>query len=138
VRLLAPFLMFCGDQQGKAEEAIEWYCTIFESSRIISIERYGPDEGEPEGSVRRATFELGGRRLMAIDSAGPHQFGFTPAISLWVECSTREEIDRVAAALADGGAVLMPLDAYDFSPRFCWIADRYGVSWQLDLLEQHG
>jgi len=135
MRDLIPFLMFCGDVQGKAEEAIEWYCSIFDDAKVLRIDRYGPDEGQPEGAVRTAAFQIGGHTVMAIDSAGPHDFTFTPAMSLWIECSSVEEIDRVAAALAEGGAVLMPLDSYGFSARFCWVADRYGVSWQLNLAE---
>jgi predicted 3-demethylubiquinone-9 3-methyltransferase (glyoxalase superfamily) len=133
MRDLVPFLMFCGEQHGKAEEAINWYCTIFERSRIVAIDRYGPGESDPEGTVRVATFEVGGHRMMAIDSAAPHAFAFTPAISLWVECSSRDEIERVAKVLSADGAMLMPLDDYGFSEQYCWVRDRYGVTWQLNL-----
>jgi len=85
--------------------------------------------------VRTAVFEIGGHRMMAIDSAAAHQFTFTPAISLWVECSSPEEIERVSTALADGGSMLMPLGDYGFSKQFCWGADRYGVTWQLNLAQ---
>src|SRR5206468_4180907 len=51
VRALTPFLMFCGDQHGKAEEAIRWYCSIFDDSRVVSIDHYGPGDAEPEGTV---------------------------------------------------------------------------------------
>jgi predicted 3-demethylubiquinone-9 3-methyltransferase (glyoxalase superfamily) len=125
--------MFCGDQHGKAEEAISWYCSIFEQSRVIDISYYGPDDAEPKGTVRTAVFELGGHRFMAIDSAAPHAFTFTPAISIWVDCSTLEEIDRLAASLSGGGATLMPLGDYGFSTAFTWVADRYGVTWQLNF-----
>lgn len=125
--------MFCGDQHGKAEEAITWYCSIFENSRVVDIDRYGPEGPDPEGTVRVATFELGGHRVMAIDSAAPHAFTFTPAISLWIECASAEEIERVSAALGENGTMLMPLDNYGFSPQFCWVADRYGVTWQLNF-----
>ena len=127
--------MFCGDQHGKAEEAIDWYCSIFDDSQVVSIDRYGPDSPEPEGTVRVATFELGGRPVMAIDSSAPHAFTFTPAISLWIDCSSQEEIERLSAALSEGGHFLMPLDNYGFSPQFCWVADRYGVTWQLNRAE---
>lgn len=133
VRALTPFLMFCGDQHGKAEEAINFYCAVFEDSRVVSIDRYGAgDPIGPEGTVRVATFELGGNSMMAIDSSAPHAFTFTPAISIWIECSSDEEIERAAGSLADGGQFLMPLGAYPFSPKFCWVADRYGVTWQLN------
>ena len=128
--------MFCGDQHGKAEEAIDHYCSLIKGSRVVDIDRYGPDDPMgPEGTVRVATFELGGNVVKAIDSAAPHAFTFTPAISLWVECDSVEEIDRLAEGLADGGQFLMPLGEYPFSPRFCWVADRYGVTWQLTLVE---
>jgi predicted 3-demethylubiquinone-9 3-methyltransferase (glyoxalase superfamily) len=133
MQTLIPFLMFCGAQHGMAEEAIELYCSIFDDSRIVTIERYGPDEVEPEGTVRLAEFEIGGHPVRAIDSGGPHEFTFTPAISLWVDCSSRGELERVAAAFAVGGAMLMPVGSYGFSELFCWVADRYGVTWQLNL-----
>jgi predicted 3-demethylubiquinone-9 3-methyltransferase (glyoxalase superfamily) len=130
---LIPFLMFCGEQQGKAEEAIKWYCSLFEDSRLISIDYYGPGEPEPEGTVRIAQFEIGGHPVKAIDSAGPHAFTFTPAISLWIDCTSREELEQLASSLADGGMALMPVGSYGFSTLFCWVADRFGVTWQLNL-----
>jgi len=82
-----------------------------------------------------ASFELGGKPMMAIDSAAPHQFTFTPAISMWVDCSSSGEIERLSAALGDGGRALMPLGNYGFSRQFCWLADRFGVTWQLNLAD---
>lgn len=70
---------------------------------------------------------------MAIDSAIKHQFTFTPAISLFVTCETEAEIDRAHAALSEGGGVLMPLDTYPFARKFAWVADKFGVMWQLSL-----
>jgi predicted 3-demethylubiquinone-9 3-methyltransferase (glyoxalase superfamily) len=136
MRSLIPFLLFCGEQHGKAEEAIELYCSLFDDSRVVSIERYGPGENEPEGSVRVAEFELGGHSMKAIESALGHDFTFTPAISLWVDCSTREELERLARGLEVGGAMLMPVGDYGFSELFCWVADRYGVTWQLNLARE--
>ncbi len=133
MRDLVTFLMFCGNQHGKAEEAVTWYCSIFPDSRIAQLDRYGPHEEEPEGTVRLVSFELGGRSMMAIDSAGPHHFTFTPAISMWVECSSPAEIEMLTTTLAEGGTALMPLGNYGFSRQFSWTADRYGVTWQLNL-----
>ena len=133
MRTLVPFLMFCGEHQGQAEEAITFYCSLFEGSRIVSIDRYGSGEGEPEGTVRVAEFELGGHTMKAIDSAGPHQFTFTPAISLWIDCSSRDELEQLSTALGEGGTMLMPVGSYGFSELFCWVADRFGVTWQLNL-----
>ena len=70
---------------------------------------------------------------MVSDSPAVHAFDFTPSTSLFVTCESVAQIDRLFAALADGGAVMMPLDAYPFSRRFGWVADRFGVSWQLSL-----
>lgn len=128
-----PFLMFCGDQQGRAAAALELYCSVFADARIVSIDRYGPGEPEPEGTVRLAELELGGNTIKAIDNSGPHDFTFTPAISLWVDCSSKEELERAAAALADGGTTFMPVGDYGFSPLFAWVGDRFGVTWQLNL-----
>jgi predicted 3-demethylubiquinone-9 3-methyltransferase (glyoxalase superfamily) len=71
-----------------------------------------------------------------IDSSVRHDFTFTPAISLYVTCHSEEEVDRLCERLAEGGQVLMPLNAYPFSEKFAWVSDRYGVSWQLTLDRQ--
>jgi predicted 3-demethylubiquinone-9 3-methyltransferase (glyoxalase superfamily) len=75
VRDLVPFLMFCGDHHGKAAEALTWYRSVFADSRIVHVERYGPDEDQPEGSVRLASFEVrrssGCRPPSVIPSGAP-------------------------------------------------------------------
>ncbi len=126
--------MFVGEQAGKAEEAITFYTSLFRNSKIVSIERYGADEHEPEGSVKVAKFTLNGVEHRAIDSHLEHQFTFTPAISLFVECESMAELKEVHQALTDQGSELMPLDDYGFSKQFSWVSDRYGVSWQLNLV----
>jgi predicted 3-demethylubiquinone-9 3-methyltransferase (glyoxalase superfamily) len=68
---------------------------------------------------------------MAMDSHIPNEFTFTPASSFFVNCDDEAEIDRLFAALSEGGSVLMPLDAYPFAARYAWVQDRFGVSWQL-------
>lgn len=123
------FLMF----EGKAEAAMNFYTSLFAGSKIDHIARYGAGEAGPEGSVMMAAFSLGGQQFMASDSYVQHAFTFTPAISIWVNCESEAEIERAFAALAEGGAVLMPLDAYPFSKKFGWVQDRFGVSWQLTL-----
>jgi predicted 3-demethylubiquinone-9 3-methyltransferase (glyoxalase superfamily) len=62
-----------------------------------------------------------------------HDFTFTPAMSLYVHCDTEDEIGHLFAALSENGKILMPLGAYDFSPKFRWVADRFGVAWQFTL-----
>lgn len=126
---VATFLMFTG----QAEEAINLYTSLFADSRILSITRYGANEGGKEGTVMEATFSLSGPVFMAIDSPPMHAFTFTPSISLWVNCDSEDEVDRVFARLAEGGIELMPLQEYPFSKRYGWVQDRFGVSWQLTV-----
>src|SRR5262245_6022135 len=126
---ITTFLMF----EGKAEEAMSFYVSLFKNSNIIAISRYGPGEPGAEGSVKQARFSLNGRELMCIDSPVKHGFTFTPAMSLFVDCETEDQIDTLFARLSEGGKILMPLGQYPFSRKFAWLADRYGVSWQLNL-----
>lgn len=126
---VTTFLMF----EGQAEEAMTFYISLFPDSGIQQIRRYGPEGPGREGSVLHAVFTLAGRPHMAIDSPSPHAFTFTPSMSLFVTCESEAELDRLFAALSEGGEVLMPRDNYGFSRRFAWVADRFKVSWQLNL-----
>jgi len=126
---ITTFLMFTG----QAEAAMNQYMSLFKQSAMLNITRYGVNEAGAEGTVQHATFTLNGQEFMCIDSAPVHEFTFTPSMSLYVRCTTEEEIDRVFAALAQDGQILMPLDRYPFSQRFGWLSDRFGVSWQLSL-----
>ena len=128
---IATFLMFVGDQYGKAEEAMELYVSTFADGRVNEVERRGEDDTDT--GIKFASFSIAGRDLVAIDSGAAHQFGFTPAISLLVDFDDRAELDGAHAKLVEGGTELMPLQEYPFSPRFAWVQDRYGVSWQLRL-----
>ena len=112
---ITTFLTF-NDQ---AEAAANLYVSVFPRSRIVEIQRYPEGGPAPAGSVMTVTFELDGRRYIALNG-GPH-FTFTPGISLHVECETQEEIDRYWAKLTDGGQEVQ-----------CgWVTDRFGVSWQV-------
>ncbi|PLK44857.1 VOC family protein [Emticicia sp. TH156] len=126
------FLMFVGEQYGKAEEAIRFYVSLFKDSAIQHIEHYETDEpGGHKGKVKHATFTLAGQTYMAIDSSFAHQFSFTPAVSVYVNCETEEEIDALYSSLSEGGMIMMPLGEYPFSKKFAFIADKFGLSWQL-------
>ena len=125
-----PFLMFQG---GVAQAALDLYLATFPDSREVRVERYAKGEPGPEGTIKVARFTLCGREFMCSDSPIKHAFTFTPASSTFVDFDTAEELDRVFSILADGGQVLMPVDNYGFSPRFGWLNDRFGVSWQLNL-----
>jgi predicted 3-demethylubiquinone-9 3-methyltransferase (glyoxalase superfamily) len=126
---VTPFLMF----DGKAEEAMNFYVSLIKNSSITGIKRYGPGEAGTEGSVMQATFTLADQSFMCIDSPVKHAFSFTPAMSLFVECESEADIDRLFSELSKGGQILMPLGNYPFAKKFAWLSDRFGVSWQLIL-----
>jgi len=126
---LTTFLMF----DGRAEEAMTLYTSLFADSQVLSVTRYGPNEAGAEGSVQHATFSLAGQQFMCIDSYVSHPFSFTPATSIYVQCADDAEIERLHAELSKDGNELMPLDNYGFSTRFAWVNDRFGVSWQLNV-----
>ena len=121
---IIPHLWF--DTQ--AVEAATRYCEIFPDSQVTDVTTL---HDTPSGDVANVAFELFGQRFLAI-SAGPH-FTFTPAISFAVSCATADEVDRYWQALSDGGEVVMELGAYPFSERYGWVADRWGLSWQVSL-----
>jgi len=128
------FLMFVGEQCGKAEEAIKLYTSLFKGSEIKNIDYFKADEpGGKEGYVKHATFTLAGTEYMAIDGEGEHHFSFTPSISIYVDCENEMEMDKLFKTLSDQGGVMMPPDNYGFSKKFAWLSDKYGVSWQLNL-----
>ena len=110
---ITPFLWF-NDQ---AEEAMNFYVSIFKNSRVGRVTRYG--EGGPKGKVMSVTFELEGQEFMALNG-GPH-FNFTPAISLFVNCETQVEVDELWDKLSEGGS----------KERCGWLKDKYGLSWQI-------
>ena len=117
---LVPCLMFAGAQNGRAFSAMEVWTSLFASSRIDSVERYAEGEG-PTGTVKHGRFTLAGQPFVAMDSHMAHDVGFSEGVSLSILCDDQEEVDRLWAALCDGGA-----------PSQCgWLQDRFGVSWQI-------
>ena len=126
---VTPFLMFEGD----AEEALTFYTNIFPEAELLHIERNGPEGSGNEGKVQAATISIAGQKLRFFDSPVPHQFSFTPAISLFIDCDDEAQQDRLWSALSEGEKALMPIDNYGFSRRFGWTNDRFGVSWQINL-----
>ncbi len=124
-----PFLMF----EGKAEEAMNFYVSIFPDAKVNEIHRYGPNQPGKEGSIKRASFTIAGQNVLCIDSFVSHGFTFTPAFSLFVDCESEDQIEKLTLALSENGNTLMPLNNYGFSRKFAWVSDRFGVSWQLNL-----
>lgn len=131
MKKVMPFLMF---QEGKAEEAMNYYTSLIEESEITTINRYGANESGDEGTVMQATFTLKNQEFMCIDSNVRHAFDFTPSFSIYLTCDTETEINELYQTLLEKeGEALMPLGDYGFSKKFGWVNDRYGVSWQLNL-----
>jgi predicted 3-demethylubiquinone-9 3-methyltransferase (glyoxalase superfamily) len=112
---ITPFLWF----DGQAEEAANFYVSIFKNSKIGSVRGYGEAGPGPKGGVMAVTFQLNGQEFIALNG-GP-QFTFTPAISFFVNCETQEEVDEFWEKLSSGGQ----------KNRCGWLQDRYGVSWQI-------
>ncbi|MNT82222.1 hypothetical protein D3C72_2219200 [compost metagenome] len=110
-----------------------FYISLFPGAKVENVVRYGPGQPGPEGTVMQASFSIAGQSIMCIDSPAPHAFTFTPSFSFFVDCESEDELRRVFAALEEGGQVMMPIDNYGFSRMFGWVADRFGVSWQLNL-----
>lgn len=112
---IVPFLWF----DGKAEEAMNFYASIFGNSKIGRVARYGEKGPGPKGTVMTAAFELEGQKFIALNG-GP-QFKFTEAISFLVNCETQEEVDHLWEKLSEGGE----------KGRCGWLKDKFGVSWQI-------
>ena len=127
---ITPFLTF---QKEDAEEAMNFYISLFDNSKIVDIQRWGKEGPGKEGTIMHATFQLNGQLFMCSDSPQVHEWGFTPAVSNYVECKSEKEIKNLWEKLTENGQVAMPLDNYGFSQKFGWVVDRFGVSWQLNL-----
>jgi predicted 3-demethylubiquinone-9 3-methyltransferase (glyoxalase superfamily) len=112
---ITPFLWF----NDKAEEAMNFYVSIFKNSKVGRVTRYGDAGPGPKGSVMSATFQLDGQDFFALNG-GPH-YTFTPAISLFVNCETQQEVDELWEELSAGGR----------KDRCGWLQDKYGLSWQI-------
>jgi predicted 3-demethylubiquinone-9 3-methyltransferase (glyoxalase superfamily) len=112
---IIPFLWF----DGRAEEAMSFYTSIFKNAKIGRVTRYGDAGPGPKGTVMSATFQLEGQEFMALN-AGP-QFKFSPAISFFVDCKTQEEVDELWEKLSAGGK----------TERCGWLTDKFGLSWQI-------
>ena len=127
---IRPFLMF----EGNAEEAMNLYMSLFENSVVENVVKYPADHESMAGKIMHAIFTLNGNSYMCIDSLpGLHDFTFTPSFSLFVECDSEAELDKLFAELSKDGNQMMPLGSYGFSTKFGWTADRFGVSWQINF-----
>jgi predicted 3-demethylubiquinone-9 3-methyltransferase (glyoxalase superfamily) len=119
---ITPSLMFVGPVCGKAEEAINFYVSVFPDSKIDGVFRYtAGQEPDKEGTVAHAGFTLNNQKFIAMDSAREHEFNFNEAISLVVTCVDQKEIDYYWEKLS----------AVPESEQCGWLKDKYGVSWQI-------
>jgi predicted 3-demethylubiquinone-9 3-methyltransferase (glyoxalase superfamily) len=112
---ITPFLWF----DGTAEEAMNFYVSVFKHSKVGKVTRYGEGAPAPKGTVMSATFQLEGQEFFALNG-GP-MYRFTPAISFFVNCETQQEVDELWDKLSAGGE----------QQRCGWLKDKYGVSWQI-------
>lgn len=112
---ITPFLWF----DGKAEEAMNFYTSIFKNSKVGRVTRYGESSPGSKGAVITATFQLDGQDFIALNG-GP-QFSFTPAISFFVNCENQEEVDDFWEKLSEGGK----------ESQCGWLSDKYGITWQI-------
>jgi len=112
---ITPFLWF----DGKAEEAMNFYVSIFKNSKVVQLTRYADAGPGPKGTVMSAIFQLEGQEFYALNG-GP-QFRFSPAISLFVNCETQQEVDELWDKLSAGGK----------TNRCGWLDDKFGLTWQI-------
>ena len=119
---IIPSLMFVGENAGRAEEAINFYLSVFKDSKVGAMHTYGPDQlPDKEGTIMFADFMLENRWFAAMDSAHEHKFRFNEAVSLMVYCETQEEIDHYWNKLS----------AVPEAEQCGWLKDKYGLSWQI-------
>ena len=128
---ITPCLWF----DNQAEEAVNFYTSLFSNSTIGKISRYGKEgfevHGQKEGTVLTVAFQLNGQSFTALNG-GPI-FKFNPSISFYVVCETEKEVDFLWKNLSEQGTVMMELNKYEWSEKYGWLNDRYGLSWQISL-----
>lgn len=118
-----------------AEEAVRFYTSLFPNSKINSTSRFGNEgfehHGMAEGTVMTMEFEISGQKFLALNG-GPN-FKFNESVSFFVYCESAERIEFLYSKLSEGGSINMPLGKYDWSEKYAWVKDKFGVSWQLDI-----
>ncbi|MEC5197807.1 putative 3-demethylubiquinone-9 3-methyltransferase (glyoxalase superfamily) [Arthrobacter sp. PL16] len=125
-----PFLTFQPATGSSAAEAMIMYVELFDDGQILFEQRRGLGDFGDEGTIFLAEFIVAGQKFRCSDSALTHEWNFSPAISLWIDCPSIDEQQRLFTALAVEGREHMPLGDYGFGP-FGWVQDRFGVNWQL-------
>ncbi len=118
---ILPAFTFTQENSGRAEEAINFYTSIFDDSKINMVSKYEKGEHDIEGYIKHAQFTINGQRFVAMDSSGPHKFTFNEGLSIVVSCDTQQQIDYYWEKLSDGGQ----------KSQCGWLKDKFGVSWQI-------
>ncbi|MEB3222461.1 MAG: VOC family protein [Candidatus Sericytochromatia bacterium] len=118
---------------GNAELVAEFYTGLFVGGAIQHTSHYTSGMPLPAGTVLLVEFSIAGQTFQALNGEAP--IPLTPSLSFFVEADTADELRRLFGPLVEGGEVLMPLDAYPWSPCYAWVRDRFGVSWQLRQVE---
>lgn len=113
--------MFTRNHAGKAEQAIQYYTSVFKDSSVIGIMRYSAEDPDVEGTIKHAQFTIGKQVFMAMDSSMSHAFSFNEAVSLVVDCRNQEEIDYYWEKLS----------AVPEAEQCGWLKDQFGISWQI-------
>jgi predicted 3-demethylubiquinone-9 3-methyltransferase (glyoxalase superfamily) len=124
---ISPFLSFCGT----AEEAMNFYVSVFPSSKVISLTRISKEDRGEEGKVLTGIFELKGQQFMVMDMEKKYCPEFTWAISLFIDCAHEEEFHHLFTKLSEGGTVMMGPEAILDLRKVAWVTDKFGVTWQL-------
>jgi predicted 3-demethylubiquinone-9 3-methyltransferase (glyoxalase superfamily) len=131
MKTITPNLWF----DKNAEEAVNYYTSLFPNSKIGTTSRFGKEGFEhhqmPEGTVMTMEFEIHNKNFIALNG-GPI-FRFNESISFFVYCESDERIEFLYNKLTEGGSINMPLDKYHWSEKYAWVKDKFGVSWQLDV-----
>lgn len=128
---ITPFLWF----DNNAEEAVNFYTALFDNSGTLNITRYNEQSaaasGQKPGTAMTIAFKLEGQNFTALNG-GPH-FRLNQSTSFFVYCESDSKIEKIYKKLCDGGKVFFKLDKYDWSARYAWVQDKFGLSWQLDV-----
>lgn len=119
--------------QGKGEEAVNLYASVFKDFQIKQTELWTDGEPGTTGAFKLAHVSFAGHELIIFDSPPMHDFTFTPSMSLYVDFDSQADLKPTFDTLSKDGQIMMPLGDYGFSKQFAWIADRFGMSWQLSV-----
>ncbi len=125
-RMLRPFITL----EGQAQSALDLYGEVFFDFALHALTHHAAPH---DGLIMTAVFEVKGQAMRVSDSFISHEWSITPGISFFIDLEDEDELNRLAAALAEGGLVHMPAGNYGFSALFAWVQDRFGVNWQVNI-----